>query len=138
MRRTTTTCLLAATLTLLAGCSVPDSDSGSSAPAPVEESPDGPRVSSAAQKLADLDGGVRDAAQYQKVLDSWASRCKESERKLAGYAYATVDDLRKNGINDETQYSALVHLKGSTPAGSKTKCEDVAAAYLVMRENGKS
>lgn len=45
--------------------------------------------------------------------------------------------LRKNGINDESEYSALTHLRDSTPAGVKTKCEDVAAGYLALREGGK-
>lgn len=118
MRRTTTVILLAAALAV-AGCSSPGT------PGP-------------AQKLADLDGDVRSVDQYQQVLDTWADRCKENPEQLAGYAYATVDDLKKNGIKDETEYSALVHLKDATPAGVKMKCEDVAASYLVLRESGKS
>jgi hypothetical protein len=121
MRRTATAVLLAAGLTL-AGCS----SSGSS---PADPGP--------AQKLADLDGGNRPSSQYQTALDTWASRCNESPEKLAGYVYATVQDLQKNGINDETEYSALTHLRDSTPAGVKMKCEDVAAGYLTLRESGK-
>jgi len=119
-RRITATILLAASLAL-AGCS-------SSSPADP-----GP-----AQKLADLDGDNRPTSQYQTALATWASRCNESPTKLAGYVYATVQDLQKNGINDETEYSALTHLRDSTPAGAKTKCEDVAAGYLTLRESGKS
>ena len=120
-RRITATILLAASLAL-AGCS--SSSSSTNGPSP-------------AQKLADLDGGNRPTSQYQKALNTWASRCNESPEKLAGYVYATVDDLQKNGIKDETEYTALTHLRDSTPAGVKTKCEDVAAGYLTLRESGK-
>jgi hypothetical protein len=120
MHRTTTTLLLAAVLTL-AGCS-----SGGD-----------PTPTSPAQKLADLDGNSRSVAEYQTVLDTWAGRCTESPEKLAGYAYATVEDLRKNNVTDETEYSVLTHLKDSTPAGMKAKCEDIAAGYLALRENGQ-
>jgi hypothetical protein len=123
MRRTVL--LAAAACLALAGCSVPDSSPAAADPGP-------------AQKLADLDSDNRPAGDYQHALDTWASRCNESKPTLAGYVYATVDDLRKNGVNDETEYSALVHLRDSTPAGVKTKCEDVAAAYLMLRENPKS
>lgn len=119
--RQTTTALLAVAALALAGCS-------SSSPA--EPGP--------AQKLADLDGNVRPADQYQKALDAWAARCTERPEQLAGYAYATVEDLRKNGVTDETEYSALVHLKDSIPAGTKMRCDDVAASYLALRENGTS
>ncbi|MGW3025851.1 hypothetical protein [Streptomyces sp. NPDC001221] len=122
MRRTTTVILLAAGLAL-AGCS--SSASSSTTPGP-------------AQKLADLDGDVRPVDQYQKALDAWATRCSEGPEQLAGYAYATVEDLQKHGVTDETEYSALVHLKDAVPAGTKTKCEDIAASYLILRENGKS
>lgn len=119
-RAITTTALLAAILT---GC-------GTTTPAP--------NSVSAAQKLADLDGDVRPVDQYQAALDAWAARCNEGPEQLAGYAYATVEDLRKNGVTDETEYSALVHLKDAVPAGMKMKCEDVAASYLVLRESGQS
>lgn len=118
MRRTTTA-LLAAIGLALAGCS-----SSTGAPGP-------------AQKLADLDGDNRPTNQYQQALETWASRCNEDQEKLAGYVYATVDDLQKNGVKDETEYSALVHLKDATPAGTKMRCIDVAAGYMTLRESGK-
>lgn len=121
-RRAATAFLLAAGLAL-AGCSSPT---------------DSPSTASPAQKLADLDGGGHAVSEYQQALDTWASRCNEDQATLAGYVYATVDDLRKNGIHDETEYSALTHLRDSTPAGVKIKCDDVAAGYLMLRENGKS
>ncbi|SEC03804.1 hypothetical protein SAMN04490357_1023 [Streptomyces misionensis] len=120
MRRTAIALLI--TGLALAGCS-----STNAAPSP----------SSPAQRLADLDDGSHTVSQYQKALDTWGTRCTESTTTLAGYVYATVEDLRKNGINDESEYSALTHLRDSTPAGVKTKCEDVAAGYLALREGGK-
>jgi hypothetical protein len=117
----TATALLAVVCLALAGCS----SSGD------------PTPSSPAQKLADLDGGTHSVGDYQTALDAWAARCKESPEKLAGYAYATVEDLQKNSVMDETEYSALTHLKDATPTGLKTKCEDVAAGYLALRENGQ-
>ena len=137
MRRTTTAILLAATLPLLAGCFAEPSTSDST-PGAAGSSVAATRTPGPAQKLADLDGGVRSVDEYQKALDAWAARCTEKPEQLAGYAYATVEDLRKNGVTDETEYSALVHLKDAVPAGVKMKCEDVAASYLVLRESGKS
>jgi ABC-type enterochelin transport system substrate-binding protein len=121
MRHTTTALLLTAGL-LLAGCS-----SGAT-----------PTPSSPAQKLADLDGGTHSVAEYQTALDAWAARCTESPEKLAGYTYAALDDLQKNGVNDETEYTVLAHLKDATPAGSRMRCEDVAAGYLTLRESNGS
>jgi hypothetical protein len=133
MRHAATTVLLAASLAL-AGCSAPPTPDGASDSVGTHTSTPTPGP---AQKLADLDEGDRPASQYQKALNTWASRCNETKSTLAGYVYATVEDLRKNGINDETEYSALTHLRDSTPAGVKTKCEDVAAGYLTLRESRK-
>jgi len=116
-----TTALLLTACLALAGCS----------------SGQDPTPPSPAQKLADLDGGSHSVTEFQTALDAWAARCKESPEKLAGYTYATVEDLQKNGVTDETEYSALTHLKAATPVGMKTKCEDVAAGYLALRENGQ-
>lgn len=141
MRRLTAATLTATALLLaLTGCLAEPPTDTSSTPAPAETSHAAPssHAPSAAQKLADLDGGARSAGEYQKVLDAWAPRCTEPPEKLAGFTYAAVEDLRQNGVNDETEYSALVHLRDSTPAGVKTKCEDVVAGYLVLRESGKS
>ncbi|MFE2684035.1 hypothetical protein [Streptomyces mirabilis] len=122
MNRTTTTAAgaLLAALTL-AGCS-------SSDPSPA--TPPSP-----AQMLADLDGGKRDTSSYQAVLDKWAPKCTQTPKKLAAIANATVEELRKHGVNDETEYSALVHLNQSMPGGtSKMDCTDIAAAYVTLRE----
>ncbi|MDU8998207.1 hypothetical protein [Streptomyces mirabilis] len=124
MNRTATTAAgaLLAALTL-AGCSGSD-------PTPAPTTPPRP-----AQMLADLDGGIRDAASYQTVLDKWAPKCTQTPKKLAAIANAVVEELRKNGISDETEYSALVHLNASVPGGaSKMDCTGIAAAYVTLRE----
>lgn len=118
--RCTTTVILLATALGLAGCS---STLGEPGPA---------------QKLADLDGRAHPTSQYQTALDTWASRCEETRETLAGYVYATVEDLRKNGVREETEYSALVHLKDATPSEVTMKCADIAAGYLALRESGTS
>ncbi|MFF7881028.1 hypothetical protein ACH40F_07880 [Streptomyces sp. NPDC020794] len=125
MNRTLITTAAVLTALILAGCS-------SSDPAPAA-------TPAPAQQLADLDGGKRDASSYQTVLDKWAPKCTQTPKNLAAIANAVVEDLRKNGINDETEYSALVHLNASVPAGaSKLDCTDIAAAYVTLREGGKS
>ena len=114
-------------LLILAGCS-------SSDPTPTPAKTPGP-----AQQLADLDGDNRSPSSYQTVLDVLKPKCKQTPKQLAAFAYAMVQDLQKNGVNDETDYSALVHLNQSIPAGTgKMDCQDIAAAYLVEREGGKS
>ncbi|MFI9256064.1 hypothetical protein [Streptomyces sp. NPDC053069] len=121
MRRRITAAILFAISVSLVGCS--SSNDSHSAP-------------SSAQKLADLDGGSHLVGQYQQALNTWGSRCNEDSAALAGYVYATVQDLQKNGIH-ETEYSALTHLRDSTPVGVKTQCADVAAAYPTSRESGQ-
>lgn len=124
MNRTTITAAgaLLAALTL-AGCS-------SSDPTPAPTTPPRP-----AQMLADLDGGKRDTASYQTVLDKWARKCTQTPKELAAIDNAVVEELRKHGISDETEYSALVHLDQSMPGGtSKTDCTGIAAAYVTLRE----
>lgn len=123
---TTAAGVLLAALTL-AGCS-------SSDPATASATPPSP-----AQRLADLDGGKRDISSYQTALDALAPKCKQTPEQLAATANVMVEDLRKNGVTDETEYSALVHLNQSMPGGaSKLDCTDIAAAYVTLREGGKS
>ncbi|MGW2692356.1 hypothetical protein ACWC3Y_10900 [Streptomyces sp. NPDC001296] len=126
MKRTLTTAATAGLAALLlAGCS-------SSDPAPAKTP--GP-----AQMLADLDGDKRDPSSYQTVLDALTPKCKQPPKQLAAYANAVVGLLKKDGVNDETDYSALVHLNQSIPAGTtKMDCQGIAAAYVTMREGGSS
>lgn len=97
------------------------------------------KTPSPAQQLADLDGDNRAPANYQTALDALAPKCKQTPKQLAAITYAAVEDLKKNGVNDETEYSALVHLNQSMPGtASKMDCTDIAAAYVTLREGGKS
>jgi hypothetical protein len=85
--------------------------------------------------LADLDGLGRPASEYQQVLDALAPRCTESRPRLAAVVHATLQDLHKNGVNDEDQFSVLQHLEQSVPAGNpRVNCTSVAAAYATLRE----
>lgn len=101
-------------------------------PAPAATSPATSRPP-AAQMMADLDQHQYPASAYQQQLDSWTAKCAQDEYTLAGYVYATQQDLQKNGIRD-TEYSILGELNRSTPGGTGADCKGVAAAYLVLRE----
>jgi hypothetical protein len=88
-----------------------------------------------AQKLADLDGTGRPASEYQQVLDALAPRCTENRPHLTAVVNATLEDLQKNGVNDEDEFSVLQHLEQSVPAGNpRVNCASVAAAYATLRE----
>lgn len=89
---------------------------------------------SPAQMLADLDNNDHPAGDYQQVLNQFTPKCKEDEFTLASYVFATLTDLRKKHINDETELTVLQHLNDSLPdMGGKTECKQIAAAYLVLR-----
>lgn len=88
-----------------------------------------------AQMLADLDGNAHPAAAYQRALDALAPKCTQDRKSIAGIGNATLQDLQKNGITDETELSVLEHLNQSLPAGSpRTDCVSIAAAYATLRE----
>lgn len=88
-----------------------------------------------AQMLADLDGNAHPAATYQRALDALAPKCTQDRKSIAGIGNATLEDLQKNGISDETELSVLEHLDESLPAGSpRTDCVSIAAAYATLRE----
>ncbi|MFJ8361395.1 hypothetical protein [Streptomyces sp. NPDC093984] len=88
-----------------------------------------------AQKLADLDGNGRPASEYQQVLDALAPRCTEDRPRLTAVVNATRQDLKKNGVEDEDDFSVLQHLEQSVPAGNpRVNCASVAAAYATLRE----
>jgi hypothetical protein len=88
-----------------------------------------------AQKLADLDGIGRPAGMYQQVLDALAPRCTEDHPHLAAMVNSTLEDLKKNGVADEDEFSVLQHLEQSVPAGKpRVNCASVAAAYATLRE----
>lgn len=88
-----------------------------------------------AQKLADLDGNSQPVSVYQRALDSLAPKCTQDREHIAGIANATLQDLQKNGVTDESELSVLQHLGQSIPAGSsRTDCVSIAAAYATLRE----
>ncbi|MFK0017776.1 hypothetical protein [Streptomyces sp. NPDC090798] len=88
-----------------------------------------------AQKLADLDGIGRPAGMYQQVLDALAPRCTEDRPRLTAIVNSTLGDLKKNGVNDEDEFSVLQHLEQSVAAGNpRVNCASVAAAYATLRE----
>ncbi|MET9036959.1 hypothetical protein [Streptomyces mirabilis] len=94
-----------------------------------------PSTPGPAQKLADLDGTGRPASVYQQVLDALAPRCTENRPHLTAVVNATLEDLQKNGVNDEDEFSVLQHLEQSVPAGNpRVNCASVAAAYATLRE----
>lgn len=128
MRRTLTTATTAVLAALLlAGCS-------SSTPTTAPN-----KTPSPAQMLADLDGDNRAPSSYQTVLNDLTPKCKQTPKQVAALTYAMVEDLQKNGVNDETEYSGLVHLNQSIPAGApRMDCQDIAAAYVTEREGGAS
>ncbi|MFJ1606505.1 hypothetical protein ACIOHS_24480 [Streptomyces sp. NPDC088253] len=88
-----------------------------------------------AQRLADLDGIGRPAGMYQQVLDALAPRCTEDRPRLTAIVNSTLGDLKKNGVDDEDEFSVLQHLEQSVPAGNpRVNCASVAAAYATLRE----
>jgi hypothetical protein len=88
-----------------------------------------------AQKLADLDGTGRPSEQYQQVLDALAPRCTEDRPRLAAVVSSTLEDLKKNGVDDEDGFSVLQHLEQSVPAGNtRVNCASAAATYATQRE----
>ncbi|MFE2423647.1 hypothetical protein [Streptomyces hokutonensis] len=92
-------------------------------------------ASGPAQKLADLDGTGRPAAQYQQVLDALAPRCTQDRPRLAVVAGSTLEGLKKNGVDDEDAFGVLQHLEQSVPAGNpRVNCASAAAAYATQRE----
>ncbi|MER5922782.1 hypothetical protein [Streptomyces mirabilis] len=94
-----------------------------------------PSTPGPAQKLADLDGIGRPASMYQQVLDALAPRCTENRPRLTAIVTSTLEDLKKNGVDDEDGFSVLQHLEQSVPAGNpRVNCASVAAAYATLRE----
>jgi hypothetical protein len=94
-----------------------------------------PSTPGPAQKLAELDGIGRPASMYQQVLDALAPRCTENRPRLTAVVTSTLEDLKKNGVDDEDGFSVLQHLEQSVPAGNpRVNCASVAAAYATLRE----
>ncbi|MGW3102572.1 hypothetical protein [Streptomyces sp. NPDC001100] len=92
-------------------------------------------ASGPAQKLADLDGTGRPAAQYQQVLDALAPRCKEDRPRLAVVVGSTLGGMKRHGVDDEDAFGVLQQLEQSVPAGSpRVDCASAAAAYATQRE----
>lgn len=89
-------------------------------------------------KEADLDGNGRPAGAYQQVLDALPPRCTEDRPRLTAVVNATREDLKKNGVDDEDEFSVLQHLEQSVPAGNpRVNCASVAAAYATQRERNQ-
>jgi hypothetical protein len=103
-------------------------------PAPATTASQPPPQPDAAQMMADLDAHLYPASAYQQQLDSWSAKCTQGEDTLAGYVHGALQDLQKNGIRSDTEYKVLADLNRSTPDGAHANCEDIAAAYLVLRE----
>lgn len=87
----------------------------------------------AAQMMADLDANAYPVVAYQSLLNEWSAKCTQDQDTLAGYVYGGLQDLQKNGIRSETEYTLLRQFNLSTPDG-RTDCKGIAAAYLVLRE----
>jgi hypothetical protein len=117
------------TLCLAACASAAATPSGSSAPATATPAPS----IDPASLLAQRDGASDDSA-YVSALDALGSLCTQDRVAVAGMADFGYNDLEKNGVKDETRLTVLHHLAESIPAGQKTDCQGVMAAYLVLRE----
>ncbi|MFF4798212.1 hypothetical protein ACFY1U_07340 [Streptomyces sp. NPDC001351] len=99
-------------------------------PAAQTSPPPGP-----AQKLADLDGNLRPADQYQQVLAALAPRCTEDLPHLTTVVDTTLRALKKKGGADEDEFSVLQKLEAWVPAGKpRTACASKAAAYAAQRD----
>lgn len=99
-------------------------------PATRTSSPPGP-----AQRLADLDGDLRPADQYQQVLAALAPRCKEDLPHLATVVDTTLKAVKQKGGADEDEFGVLQKLEARVPAGKpRTTCASLAAAYVAQRD----
>lgn len=97
-------------------------------PATQTSPPPGP-----AQKLADLDGNLRPADQYQQVLSALAPRCTEDLMHLVTVVDTTRKALKKGGA-DEDEFAVLQKLEAWVPAGKpRVNCASKATAYVAQR-----
>jgi hypothetical protein len=88
-----------------------------------------------ASLLAQRDGSS-DVATYSAALDAWQAKCTEDRVTDAGYVDAAYQDEQKNNGPDASRLAVMRHLTASVPASAApTKCDSVAAAYLVLVEN---
>jgi hypothetical protein len=109
------------------------SRSGAAAPAAHASAPPGP-----AQRLADLDGDLRPAEQYDQVLSALAPRCKEDRAQLVNVVDTTLKSLKKKAGADEEEdeFGVLQKLESVVPAGKpKADCASQAAAYAAGEGN---
>ncbi|MEV0205976.1 hypothetical protein AB0H97_12325 [Streptomyces sp. NPDC050788] len=91
-----------------------------------------------AQRLADLDGGLRPAEQYDQVLSALAPRCKEDRAQLVNVVDTTLKSLKKKAGADEEEdeFGVLQKLESVVPAGKpKADCASQAAAYAAGEGN---
>ncbi|WP_123967032.1 hypothetical protein [Streptomyces sp. TLI_185] len=117
--------------TSTAAAKPPASHTGPAAtPAARTSPPPGP-----ARKLADLDGNLRPADQYQQVLSALAPRCKEDPSHLATVVDTTRKALKKKGGAEEDEFGILQKLEAWVPAGKpRVNCASQTAAYAARRE----
>jgi hypothetical protein len=53
---------------------------------------------------------------------------------VAGIVYATWDDLQKNGLDDSMVTTERALTRSIPDSLAPTACDQIAAAYLVLRE----
>lgn len=92
---------------------------------------------SPAYELAVIDGDSSGnyVAREQAALDSLSMKCREGESRLSDFAANSMQIMEKDkGINEST-LSILHHVKSSIPkALGVTRCQDIFAAYVTIRE----
>ena len=129
-------------LLAVAGCGSSGTDSSGST--------DGgaPTVEATTEAPADLASQLRDedmsdghvvaaTPDYQAAFATLQTRCSDSPARLALYVGNALHLLQSKGINDETRYTLLQHLADSVPAsaGPPLNCQEIAGAYVTIREN---
>lgn len=115
----------AVAILLAAGCT----SSGTSATGTTTDYSDDP-----ASLLAQRDGAT-DVAPYAHELDVLQTNCTENRVTVAGYVDATFSDEQKHGVTaDSSRYDVLRHLVKAAKGSAPMKCNELAAAYLVLVE----
>ncbi|MDF3300144.1 hypothetical protein [Streptomyces tropicalis] len=78
-------------------------------------------------------------ATIQSILDELKPKCTQTDEQMVPIATAMVRLLQEHGVNDESEYSALIHLNQSIPAGTpKMDCQSIAADYVTLREGANT
>jgi hypothetical protein len=93
---------------------------------------------SAALVLAQSDGSS-DVAAYSAALDEWQAKFTEDCVTVASYADTVYRQEQDAGgvVDDTSRLDVMGHLAASAPAEvGRTKCKDIATAYLNLVVNG--